>query len=47
VLRIKAALGGGGLFLGLVGMSLHRAPLIIGAVACLLVAFLLRFADRR
>jgi len=36
-----------GLLLGLVGMSLHRSGLVLAAVACLALAFLLRFAGRR
>ena len=46
MIQIKAALGGAGLLLGLVGMSLHRASLVMGAVACLTVAFFLRFVGR-
>ncbi|HEX4633977.1 MAG TPA: hypothetical protein VH163_09100 [Gemmatimonadales bacterium] len=43
VFHIKAALGGAGLLLGLVGMSVHRLGLVWGAVGCLGAAFLLRF----
>jgi len=39
--------GAAGLLLGLFGMSLHRDPLVWAAVGCLVVAFFLRFADRR
>lgn len=46
-LHIKAALGGVGLFLGLIGMSLHRNTLVWGAVGCLGVAFLFRFVGRK
>jgi hypothetical protein len=45
--HLKAALGGIGLLLGLVGMSLHRRGLIWGAVACLGAAFVLRLAVKR
>lgn len=44
--QVKAALGGAGLLLGLVGMSLHRAGLVLGAVACLGLAFAFRFVGR-
>ncbi|HKR56815.1 MAG TPA: hypothetical protein VJS20_10960 [Gemmatimonadales bacterium] len=47
IFHIKAALGGVGLLLGLVGMSLHRTSLVWGAVGCLGVAFVLRFVKPR
>ncbi|HZH41927.1 MAG TPA: hypothetical protein VFD85_12995 [Gemmatimonadales bacterium] len=47
VVHIKAGLGGAGLLLGLVGMSVHRLGLVWGAVGCLGAAFLLRFAKAR
>jgi len=47
VFHLKAGLAGAGLLLGLVGMSLHRLGLVWGAVGCLGIAFLLRFAKAK
>jgi membrane protein implicated in regulation of membrane protease activity len=45
--RLKAALGGVGLVLGLAGMVLNVRPLVWSALVLLALAFLARLPERR
>jgi hypothetical protein len=47
VFVLKALFGGVGLSAGIAGMALELRWLVWGAVVLLLVAFLLRFAERK
>jgi hypothetical protein len=44
---VKAALGSGGLVLGLTGMALNVRPLVWAALVLLALAFLARLPERR
>lgn len=44
---VKAALGGAGLVLGILGMALGFRPLVWAALVLLALAFAARFAERR
>lgn len=46
-LRLRAGLGAAGVALGVAGMAMELRELVWGAVALLVPALLLRFAERR